>query len=97
MVRDLYSLCKSNVGQNQAKMVISEWLERLTLNLITKVIAGNRYFVNEARRVGKIIKEFMYVVYCRGWVDLQGRVKSMKCIARELDFLLGTWVEEHTA
>ena len=52
-------------NHNQAKVVISEWIERLTFNIITKKISGNRYFGNlndgndgEAQRVGKLIKEF---------------------------------------
>jgi hypothetical protein len=49
-------------------VVISEWIKSLTLNIITKVIAGKKYFCNhdngeneeEAECIGKIIKEFMY-------------------------------------
>ncbi|KAG2411268.1 hypothetical protein I3760_Q015400 [Carya illinoinensis] len=112
-VKDLYSVCTSN-EHNPVRVVISEWIESLTLNIITKIIAGKRYFgyVNgrgsdgEAARIGKIISEFMYLAgapvmidqipFLR-WFDLQGQVKSMRRVAGELDSLIGSWVEEHTA
>ncbi len=37
LIKDLYSLCKNN-EDNNAKVVISEWMESLTLNIITKII-----------------------------------------------------------
>lgn len=104
-IKDLYSLCK-NDDHNQAKVVINVWIQCLTLNIVTKIIARKKYFNGgndaEARRIGKIIKEFMHIsgvstisnlIPFLGWFDLQGRLKSMKCIARELDSVLGTWVE----
>ena len=112
LIKDLYTLCMSKEHNNQAKVVISEWIERLTFNIITKMIAGKRYFGNlndgndgEAKRIGKIIKEFMYVSgvpiisdlvpFLGGLEYFLGQVKSMKRIARELDTLGGSWVEEH--
>ncbi|KAM3731620.1 hypothetical protein ACB098_12G178100 [Castanea mollissima] len=111
VIKDLYALCKSNEG-NQAKVVISEWVERLTFNIITKMIAGKRYFDNfnhgndgEAQRIGKNIKAFMYtagvpiisdLIPFLGCFDLLGQVKSMKRIARELDSVAGSWIEEHS-
>ncbi|XP_065638856.1 dimethylnonatriene synthase [Quercus suber] len=46
LIKDLYTLCKSNEPNNQAKVVISECIEHLTFNIITKMIAGKRYFGN---------------------------------------------------
>ncbi|KAL4597098.1 hypothetical protein ACB092_12G211100 [Castanea dentata] len=67
-IKDLYTLCKSNEPNKQAKVVISECIEHLTFNIITKMIAGKRYFGNlndgndgEALRIRKIIKELMHV------------------------------------
>ncbi|KAM3731529.1 hypothetical protein ACB098_12G170500 [Castanea mollissima] len=111
LVKDLYSLCKSNKhNNNQAKVVISEWIGRLSLNIITKVIAGKRYFGNdgndeEAQHIVKIIKYFMYaagvpvisdLIPFLKWIDLFGQVKFMKRVAKEFDSLAGSWVDEHT-
>ncbi|KAM3683729.1 hypothetical protein ACJW30_12G168700 [Castanea mollissima] len=111
LVKDLYSLCKSNKhNNNQAKVVISEWIGRLSLNIITKVIAGKRYFGNdgndeEAQHIGKIIKDFMYasgvpvisdLIPFLKWIDLFGQVKFMKRVAKEFDSLARSWVDEHT-
>ncbi|KAL4597245.1 hypothetical protein ACB092_12G221100 [Castanea dentata] len=113
-LKNICTLCKSNEG-NQANVVISEWVERLTFNIITRMIAGKRYFdsfshVNDgeaqaAQRIGKNIKAFLYaagvpiisdLIPFLGCFDLLGQVKSMKRIARELDSVAGSWIEEHS-
>ncbi|KAG6680609.1 hypothetical protein I3842_13G050800 [Carya illinoinensis] len=110
LVKDLYSLCQSN-NHSPVKVMISDWIESLTLNIITKIIAGKRYFGQanggddeEAKRVQKIIKEFMCLVGAPlisdllpflGWIDFGGQVKSVKRLGRELDTLIGSWIEEH--
>ncbi|XP_057733340.1 cytochrome P450 CYP82J17-like [Arachis stenosperma] len=94
-------------------VVISEWLERLSFNIITKMIAGKRYFSFlqdvddvEAHRVVKLIREALHlsgggfvpsdVIPIIQWFGIKGKVlKSMKRIAKDLDTLLGSWVEEH--
>ncbi|CAI8608180.1 unnamed protein product [Vicia faba] len=69
------------VKDGKAKVVISEWLERLTFNIMTKMICGKRYL------------EYMQDV---DDVEAHGKVlKSMKRVARDLDKVVGRWVEEH--
>ncbi|KAJ7950491.1 Cytochrome P450 family protein [Quillaja saponaria] len=112
-VKDLYMLSKNKNGKGTIQVVISEWFQRLSFNMITKIIAGKRYFVNfhdeindgEAERVGKLIREFMHIsgvffvsdlIPFLGWFNLQPKVlNSMKRISRDLDSLVGSWVEEH--
>ena len=90
--------------------MISEWIERLTFNIITKKISGNRYFGNlndgnggEAQRIGILIKELSrvpaisdLVPFLGGLQYFLGQVKSIKWIGRELDTIVGSWVEEQT-
>ncbi|CAJ1949543.1 unnamed protein product [Sphenostylis stenocarpa] len=109
LVKDLRMYLGSKTG---VKVTISEWLERLTFNMITKMIAGKRYFSYledvddvEAHGIVKLIKEFMHIsgefvtsdlIPVLGWFGLHGQVlKSMKRIAKDLDTLVGGWVEEH--
>jgi len=59
----------------------------------------------EAHGIVKLIKEFMHIsgefvpsdlIPVLGWFGVQGKVlKSMKRIAKDLDNLVGGWVEEH--
>lgn len=59
----------------------------------------------EAHGIVKLIKEFMHIfgdfvssdlIPILGWFGFEGEVlKSMKRIARDLDILVGKWVEEH--
>ncbi|KAK4268243.1 hypothetical protein QN277_024926 [Acacia crassicarpa] len=108
-IGDLYSYIGEN---NKRRVVICEWLERLTVNIIVRMIAGKRYFGNlkdvddeEARRVVKLIKDFMHIsgefvpsdmIPFLGWFPWEGKVlRSMKKIASDLDTLASSWVEEH--
>lgn len=101
------------VKDGKVKVVISEWLERLTFNIVTKMICGKRYLeylqdVEDAEAHGsivKLIKEFMHIsgefvpkdlIPLLGWFGFEGQVlKSMKRVARDLDKVVGRWVEEH--
>ncbi|CAN1767458.1 Cytochrome P450 CYP82J17 [Linum perenne] len=70
LVSDLYS--QSLMGPDgRAQVVISDWLQNFVLNIITRMVAGRKYFENLAdsigisdvggRPVGEIIREFMDV------------------------------------
>lgn len=59
---------------------------------------------DEANHLRKVIKDFMYIsgfpavsdlLPFTGWTDCVGTVKTMKRVARELDEIIGKWVEEH--
>ncbi|XP_057736725.1 cytochrome P450 CYP82J17-like [Arachis stenosperma] len=109
LINDLLSYLGADSG---VKVVISEWLERLTFNIIIKMIAGKRYFSylkdaddEESHRIVKLVKEFMHIsgelvpsdlIPIIGWLPVQGQVlKNMKRIAKDLDTIVGNWVEEH--
>lgn len=110
LVNGLYGQCKKN-GLRPTEVVISEWIEHFTLNIITEMIAGKRYFDSsgnvvggEAERIGKVIKEYMCIsgafiasdlIPVPKWVDFNGNLKAMKRIGREIDVLTQSWVEEH--
>ncbi|EXB99094.1 Cytochrome P450 82C4 [Morus notabilis] len=110
LVNGLYGQCKKN-GFGPTEVVISEWIEHFTLNIITEMIAGKRYFDSsgkvvggEAERIGKVIKEYMCIsgafivsdlIPVPKWVDFNGNLKAMKRIGREIDVLIQSWVEEH--
>lgn len=63
-IKELYKVVQENPG----KVVISQWFEQLTLNIIMMMIAGKKYSDDtngaetvEAQSFRKIIKEFMYI------------------------------------
>ncbi|CAK7328262.1 unnamed protein product [Dovyalis caffra] len=111
LIKDMYLLGKSN-KQVSSKIVISECFERMTINMITRMIAGKRYFSSakteneeEGKRIGKLMKEFMYIsgvfvpsdlIPFLGWMNkFLGSVKTMKRLSRELDSLMESWIQEH--
>ncbi|EEF31308.1 cytochrome P450, putative [Ricinus communis] len=107
LIKELYE----KQGSNKKIINISECFEHLTLNMITRMIAGKRYFSSadsdseqEGKRIGKIMKEFMYIsgvfvpsdlIPFLGWMNFAGPVKTMKRLSRELDSLTETWIDEH--
>ncbi|KAL4356050.1 hypothetical protein AHAS_Ahas09G0047900 [Arachis hypogaea] len=109
LIKDLLIHLSNN---NSSMVVMSEWFERLTFNVITKIVAGKRYFSYledvddlEAHKVVNLVKEFMQLaggfvlsdaIPLLRWIGVEGGVlKSMKRIGRDLDTLIGRWVEEH--
>nr|GMC67433.1 cytochrome P450 CYP82D47-like [Ipomoea batatas] len=90
---------------------LQPWFLNLIRNMSVRMIGGKRFTEDgvdcnkeEARRCNKVIKEFFYFfgVFVLSdsfpfleWLDLQGHKKSMKIIAKELDNLVGGWLEEH--
>ncbi|KAK9944741.1 hypothetical protein M0R45_010293 [Rubus argutus] len=112
-VKGLYSVLKNKGHDGKMKVVISDWTEHLTLNILTRIIAGKRYFGGEGdeidneeeKRIGKLIKDFMYVsgnlvlsdiiAGFPEWMDFKGQLKTMKNIGSQLDSLMSSWVEEH--
>ncbi|XP_042493223.1 cytochrome P450 CYP82D47-like [Macadamia integrifolia] len=116
-IKELYSLgakgstSTTTSATHLVKVEMKQWFEHLSLNVVTKILAGNRYFGNnddgyevEAQRFGKAFNELarlggVFVIsdalpYLK-WFDLGGYLRSMKCVAKEIDSLIGNWLNEH--
>lgn len=93
-----------------AALNMSNWIEKLTLNIILRKIAGKRYMSSEeavgARPVSEVIKEFMYLsgqfvvsdlipFPPLRWMDLGGHVKAMKRVSGELSVVCERWIDDH--
>ncbi|KAL7263971.1 hypothetical protein ACSBR1_002009 [Camellia fascicularis] len=107
-IKQLYCISSKKYGSGKV-VVISEWIEQLTLNIIARMIAGKTYGEDvEARKFRKVVKEFMFVsgefllsdalpYRVVKWVDMLGKLKNIKSIMKELDLIVGSWIEEHVA
>ncbi|CAL5388080.1 unnamed protein product [Camellia sinensis] len=105
-IKQLYCISSKKYGSGKV-VVISEWIEQLTLNIIARMIAGKTYGEDvEARKFRKVVKEFMFVsgefllsdalpYRVVKWVDMLGKLKNIKRIMKELDLIVGSWIEEH--
>ncbi|CAN0922969.1 Cytochrome P450 CYP82J17, partial [Linum grandiflorum] len=102
------SSSSSNNNNGAVVVVMSEMLEQLSANMITRLIAGKRYFDykdDAGDNIGELIKSFMRVcgefvpsdlVPCVGWMNwFGGPLKSMKMIGKELDDVMQSWIDEH--
>ncbi|XP_047310003.1 cytochrome P450 CYP82D47-like [Impatiens glandulifera] len=92
-------------------VLISEWIEKLILNLIVTVIAGKRYNFDsaqddqEAKHFRKVVKEFMFATGDIFWTDVVplpifklieiGKLRKTKRIMRDVDSIISSWVLEH--
>lgn len=110
LVKDLNFLCAENPF-NPVKVNMSNLIEHFTFNVSLKLIAGKRFSGtqyaeqgSEAWRIERAIKEALYLsgVFVPGdaipwleWIDFQGHVGSMKRTFKEIDQVLGNWLEEH--
>ena len=109
-IGELYSLWVQN-SSRPLLVELKRWLDELTLNVVVRMVAGKRYFGSsaasdngEARRCQKAISQFFHLIGIfvvsdalpfLWWLDLQGHEKAMKKTAKELDSILGGWLEEH--
>ncbi|KAK6266505.1 hypothetical protein QUC31_017342 [Theobroma cacao] len=90
---------------------MKQWFGDLTRNIALRMVGGKRFFgpnadceEAEARRCRKVMREFfnLFGVFVLsdaipflGWLDFQGYKKAMRRTAKELDFVVGGWLEEH--
>ncbi|KAH7575158.1 hypothetical protein JRO89_XS02G0055800 [Xanthoceras sorbifolium] len=107
-IKELYAQCVKNGGA--AAVEIKERFSHLSANIIVRMIAGKQYFGTdvdeESRRFQKALGNFFYLmglyfisdtVTFLGWLDVvKGYINKMKRTARQLDYVLKNWVEEHS-
>ena len=102
---------KKMYGSGQILVELKQWFGDLNLNVIIRMIAGKCHFCvsdvvdeEKARRFQKAMREFFHLlglfvvsdaIPFLGWFDLGGHEKAMKKFAKELDTILGEWLEEH--
>lgn len=92
-------------------MHLSELIEQLTFNMNLRLIAGKRFSSDQyheenstAWRFERASKEVLYLfgvfvwsdaVPFLEWLDIGGHVSAMKRCFKEIDSVLGEWLEEH--
>ncbi|KAL3531080.1 hypothetical protein ACH5RR_010402 [Cinchona calisaya] len=109
-MKDLYSLCSKN-NCLPAKVTLNEWFELLTINTIIRLLVGKRFCTSgegnddaEDRRLKEAVKKALYlsgvfvfsdVIPSIEWLDIGSYIKTMKAAGKELDEIIGNWLEEH--
>ncbi|KAI7745243.1 hypothetical protein M8C21_010627 [Ambrosia artemisiifolia] len=107
-INELYGRWKEN-SQGPLVVELTKWLEHTMLNIIMMMVAGKRYVGDgsdgdEAAKCHEAIIDFfrlcgLFVVSdaipSLSWLDLQGYEKQMKKTGKDLDLVLGGWLEEH--
>ncbi|KAH6785539.1 hypothetical protein C2S51_037994 [Perilla frutescens var. frutescens] len=110
-INELYQLWNKKVDASGRVLVeMKQWLGDLNLNVVLRMVVGKRCFGSgggdslEARRCRRVMRDFFYLAgvfvvgdalpYLR-WLDMGGYEKKMKETSKELDLLVGQWLEEH--
>ncbi|KAG4914508.1 hypothetical protein JHK87_052065 [Glycine soja] len=103
--------CSKKNESGYALVELKQWFYHLTFNMVLQMVVGKRYFsattVDDqemAQRCVKAVKEFMRLIgvftvgdaipFLRRF-DFGGHEKAMKETGKELDNILGEWLEEH--
>lgn len=110
-IKELFDVWCSKKNESGYVLVdLKQWVSHLTFNIILRMLIGKRLFsvatVNDemAQRTVKAVKEFfrLFGVFMVGdtipylrWFDFGGHEKAMKEAGKELDNIVGEWLEEH--
>lgn len=110
-IKELYSVCCKNRTDGSVKFNMSTWLQQVIINMMTQMIASKRYssigegaMEMESRRFRKAFDDFFAlvgafdlsnVVPFTEWMDLQGNRRAMKRTAKELDYFMTSWLDDH--
>ncbi|PIN09972.1 hypothetical protein CDL12_17442 [Handroanthus impetiginosus] len=108
-INELYKLWEEKRDSSGKVLVdMKQWFGDLNLNVVLKMVAGKRFHgggvAEETRRCREVLREFfrlggMFVAADAlpylGPLDLGGYEKRMKETAKELDEIVGGWLEEH--
>ncbi|XP_038992345.1 cytochrome P450 CYP82H23-like [Hibiscus syriacus] len=108
-IRELYERSAKNGGVAVVEM--KERIGDLATNIIVRMVARKRYYGTEgscneeSRRCQKALCDFFYLaglflfsdtVPFLGWLDVvTGNIGKIKKTAKELDIVLGSWLNEH--
>ncbi|XWS62473.1 hypothetical protein CRYUN_Cryun06bG0014200 [Craigia yunnanensis] len=108
-IKEFYE--QSVKSRGLAVVEMKERIGDLAMNIIVRIVAGKRYSGtggscdDESRRCQKAMSNFFYLaglflfsdaVPFLGWMDVViGHISKIKRTAKELDFVLGSWVNEH--
>ncbi|XP_042486216.1 cytochrome P450 CYP82H23-like [Macadamia integrifolia] len=103
---------KNNKGAGPVIVEINKWLRSLTFNIITKLTSRKIYFGtidaagdDEGRRFDRCLEEMarLTVIFVVSdalpyleWMDLQGHLRAMKCVTKEMDCLIGNCYDRYT-
>ncbi|KAH6765415.1 cytochrome P450 [Perilla frutescens var. hirtella] len=109
-LKELYDLWAVN-GRNKGLVMVDmkQWFGDLTMNTSVRMVGGKRKDGGGRERrsgedIHKMMREFFHyfgvfvlsdAIPSLAWLDLQGHQRSMKRKAKELDDLVGEWLEEH--
>lgn len=101
----------AETAEYPAKVTMSKLFESLTFNISLRTIVGKRYCSSlydkensEPWRYKKAIEKALYLsgifvmsdaIPWLEWIDFQGHISAMKRTAKELDAVIGSWLEEH--
>ncbi|KAI5386692.1 cytochrome P450 CYP82D47 [Lathyrus oleraceus] len=97
---------KNKDSSERAITEMKKWFGDIAINVLFRMVVGKRFDVDEEenRRIRKTLRDFFdlggsFVVsdampYLR-WLDLDGKEKEMKKIAKLLDEFVCVWLDQH--
>lgn len=106
-IKDLFKESRRGTG----KISVCKWFEYTSFNIVIRMIVGKRFSPqlyeesgNFACRFKKLIGRATYIagvavpsdyIPSIEWMDVMGYISSMKDIHKEIDMIIGHWLDEH--
>lgn len=98
-------------GQEKVLVDMKKWFGELDMNVMLRMVAGKRFSgaidgeeEKDMNRCRQVMREFFHLLglfvvgdalpFLR-WLDLGGHEKAMKRVAKDIDFMMGKWLDEH--
>lgn len=106
-LKDIYTTWARNKGSSEMVTVdMKEWFKNLTVNIVVRKMFGNHFSAGEqiGDQFRKAVKQFVELLAAFApsdaipwlrWLDLGGYEKLMKKTAKEMDVVIGGWLEDH--
>lgn len=106
-IRETY---KDWIQDNNMVIDMERWLGFITSNVVLRMVVGKRFEgsatkgENESDRCRKVLRTFFDLtgkfvvgdaIPALRWLDVGGYEKAMKQTAKDLDHIVGGWLEEH--
>ncbi|KAI3759022.1 hypothetical protein L6452_06595 [Arctium lappa] len=109
-IRNMYEIWREK-GKGKLLVDMKKWFGELDMNVMLRMVAGKRLSgatnseeEKEMNRCRQVMVEFfhylgLFVVgdalpFVR-WLDLGGHEKAMKRVAKDIDCMMGKWLDEH--
>lgn len=111
LFKECRKLSDNNNKFQSGKISLCKWFEYTSFNIVIRMIVGKTFSPQSYEENGTFASQFKKLIgkatYVAGvavpsdfipsieWMDVMGYIRSMKDIHKEIDMIIGHWLDEH--